>query len=75
MKGVSRNQKVIAILENLKGTEKNYPPELMQARRKVFAKQALSTALATNTSVNNNGKGKSIINQHDLSVGDFIRTR
>lgn len=63
MRGISRCRKVVAILENLKGTEKNYPPELMQARREVFAIQALSTALTTNTIVDNNSKENSIINQ------------
>ena len=42
MKGISRNQKIVEILESLKETEKSYPPELMQARRQLFAKYVMS---------------------------------
>ena len=42
MKGISRNQKIVEILEGLKETEKSYPPELMRARRQLFAKYVMS---------------------------------
>jgi len=42
MKGISRNQEIVAILESLREAEKSYPPELMKARRKVFAKSVIS---------------------------------
>jgi len=41
MKGKSRNREIVGILGNLKGAEKTYPPELMQARRRMFEKYAL----------------------------------
>jgi hypothetical protein len=70
MKNLSSNRKIINILENLKDKEPNYPPELMQARREMFARQALSIALAVNTA--NNG-----INTGDHtppSIGTLIET-
>ena len=70
MKDLSSNRKIINILESLKDKEPNYPPDLMQARREMFARQALSAALAVNTA--NNG-----INTGDHtppSIGTFIET-
>lgn len=45
MKDLSSNRKIINILECLKDSKQNYPPELMQTRRKIFAKQAASIAV------------------------------
>jgi len=39
MKSLSTKEKIINILGNLKNTQQNYPPELIQARREMFAKQ------------------------------------
>jgi len=39
---MSRNHKIIAILENLKDSEQNYPSELMETRREVFTKYVIT---------------------------------
>jgi len=53
MRSFSTNREIISILENLKEKKPNYPPELMRARRKIFAKQAASITLAINTKESN----------------------
>jgi len=46
MNRLSGNRKIIKILGNLEDDRQNYPPELMHARRKKFAKQMLSLCTA-----------------------------
>jgi hypothetical protein len=72
MKDLSSNRKIINILESLKDSKQNYPPELMQARREIFAKQAASIALTTKIKSDNNGTGTG--DHHPTSIGTVAKT-
>ena len=72
MKNLSSNRQIINILGNLKDSKQNYPPELMQARRKIFAKQAATIALTANIKSDNNGTGAG--DHRPTSIGTIAKT-
>jgi len=53
MRSFSSNREIISILENLREKKQNYPPELMQARRKIFTEQVMSITLAVDAKESN----------------------
>lgn len=72
MKNGTQERAIFDLLTSLKNTEDQYPSDLMQSRREMFAKQAASAAIAIHAAGSDNGQTASA--STSTSAGSSVAT-